>query len=132
MNCSFRLIFLEILNTAEVAYLLSVIVILVSEPDRRFIDGKWFCEDGYGGFLVFEEDKWITYSGDDMKEKWNTAEIVGETSDDPYRCVVDGVTMEWNQISQQWLPVVEVSISELAKYYTCWLCQTFKNMKFSN
>ncbi|MCP9260418.1 hypothetical protein DINM_003769 [Dirofilaria immitis] len=79
------------------------------EPERRFIDGKWFCEDSNGGFLVFEEDKWIAATGNDLKEKWDRASTIGEISENPYRCVVDGVTMEWNQISQQWLPVVEVN-----------------------
>lgn len=59
---------------------------------------------------MFEEDKWIVADGDDLKEKWDSAGTVGEISGDPYHYVVDGVTMEWNQISQQWLPAVEVHI----------------------
>ncbi|KAM3720660.1 HIV Tat-specific factor [Dirofilaria immitis] len=88
------------------------------EPERRFIDGKWFCEDSNGGFLVFEEDKWIAATGNDLKEKWDRASTIGEISENPYRCVVDGVTMEWNQISQQWLPVVEVNEDFLAQYHS--------------
>ncbi|EFO19675.1 HIV TAT specific factor 1 [Loa loa] len=89
-----------------------------TEPERRFIDGKWFCEDGHGGFLVYEEDKWITASSDDLKKKWDEVDTVGEISGNPYRCVVDGVTMEWNQISQQWLPVVEINEDFLAQYHS--------------
>lgn len=88
----------------------TIIMVFISELERKFIDGKWFCEDGDGGFLVFEDDKWIAASGDDLKKKWDTADTFDEISGNPYRCVVDGVTMEWNQISQQWLPVVEVYI----------------------
>ncbi|VIO96048.1 HIV TAT specific factor 1, putative [Brugia malayi] len=89
-----------------------------TELERKFIDGKWFCEDGDGGFLVFEDDKWIAASGDDLKKKWDTADTFDEISGNPYRCVVDGVTMEWNQISQQWLPVVEVNEDFLAQYHS--------------
>ncbi|KAL3998667.1 RNA recognition motif family protein [Acanthocheilonema viteae] len=88
------------------------------EPERKFIDGKWFCEDGNGGFLVFEENEWIAVNGDDLKKKWDTAGMVSEMSGNPYRCVVDGITMEWNQISQQWLPTVEVNEDFLAQYHS--------------
>ncbi|VDK75970.1 unnamed protein product [Litomosoides sigmodontis] len=89
-----------------------------TEPERRFIDGKWFCEDGSGSFLVFEEDKWIAANGDDLKKKWDAAGTASDTSDNPYRCVVNGVTMEWNHISQQWLPMVEVNDDFLAQYHS--------------
>uniref|UniRef100_A0A915Q480 RRM domain-containing protein n=1 Tax=Setaria digitata TaxID=48799 RepID=A0A915Q480_9BILA len=89
-----------------------------SELERRFIDGKWFCEDGNGGFLVFEEDKWVIACGDDLGTKWNTAGTVDGISGNPYRCIVDGITMEWNQISQQWLPVVEITEDFLAQYHS--------------
>ncbi|VBB31254.1 unnamed protein product [Acanthocheilonema viteae] len=89
-----------------------------TEPERKFIDGKWFCEDGNGGFLVFEENEWIAVNGDDLKKKWDTAGMISEMSGNPYRCVVDGITMEWNQISQQWLPTVEVNEDFLAQYHS--------------
>ncbi|CAG9535554.1 unnamed protein product [Cercopithifilaria johnstoni] len=89
-----------------------------TEPERRFIDGKWFCEDGNGGFLVFEKDEWIAANGDDLKKKWDTAGTIGGINGNPYRCVVDGIAMEWNQISQQWLPAVEVNEDFLAQYHS--------------
>uniref|UniRef100_A0A915B0R2 17S U2 SnRNP complex component HTATSF1 n=1 Tax=Parascaris univalens TaxID=6257 RepID=A0A915B0R2_PARUN len=84
-----------------------------SEPERRFIDGKWICEDGNGGFLVYENEKWVVAEGDNLHEKWSTA---ADAKFNPYRCVVDGITMEWNEISQQWLPAVEVDEDFLARY----------------
>uniref|UniRef100_F1L0M7 17S U2 SnRNP complex component HTATSF1 n=1 Tax=Ascaris suum TaxID=6253 RepID=F1L0M7_ASCSU len=84
-----------------------------SEPERRFIDGKWMCEDGNGGFLVYESEKWIVAEGDNLHEKWSAA---ADAKSNPYRCVVDGITMEWNEISQQWLPAIEVDEDFLARY----------------
>ncbi|VDP22310.1 unnamed protein product [Onchocerca flexuosa] len=107
-----------IVSRGSLSMNLNLNLIVSREPERRFIDGKWFCEDGNGGFLVYEEDKWIAAKGDDLKEKWNTASMTDEISGNPYRCVVDGVTMEWNQISQQWLPVVEVNEDFLAQYHS--------------
>lgn len=65
------------------------------------------CEDGNGGFLVYESEKWIVAEGDNLHEKWSAA---ADAKSNPYRCVVDGITMEWNEISQQWLPAIEVHI----------------------
>ncbi|VDK35681.1 unnamed protein product [Gongylonema pulchrum] len=67
---------------------------------------------------MYEQDQWVAASGDsdDLSQKWDAAASAASTN--PYRCVVDGVEMEWNQISQQWLPVVEVNEDFLAQYHS--------------
>lgn len=80
-------------------------------PETRYIDGKWFCEDGSGGFLVYENEEWRPIKSESLKEKWITSETSGMQ-----RCVVDGVIHEWNEAAKQWLPLVEVDEDFLAVY----------------
>ncbi|VDD88168.1 unnamed protein product, partial [Enterobius vermicularis] len=63
---------------------------IFSEVERRFIDGKWFCEDGNGGYFVYEQDEWKQFEGGDMNEKWEKAKPIN-----PNRCVIDGVNEDF-------------------------------------
>ncbi|VDK44319.1 unnamed protein product [Anisakis simplex] len=89
--------------------------LFVTDRERRFIDGKWMCKNGSDGFLIYEDDKWVAAIGDNLNEKWSNA--VASSTQNPYECVVDGVKMEWNEHSQQWLPAVEVNEDFLANYH---------------
>lgn len=78
------------------------------ELERRFIDGKWICEDGCGGYLVFVDGTWIRGDDEDLRKKWNDSNAISSKQTATNRCIVDGITMEWNSYVQKWLPVVEV------------------------
>ncbi|VDN56646.1 unnamed protein product [Dracunculus medinensis] len=88
------------------------------ELERRFIDGKWICEDGCGGYLVFVDGTWIRGDDEDLRKKWNDSNAISSKQTATNRCIVDGITMEWNSYVQKWLPVVEVDEDFLAKYHT--------------
>ncbi|KAL3089780.1 hypothetical protein niasHT_020222 [Heterodera trifolii] len=45
-----------------------------------------------------------------------TSGIVYPDPDNPYKCVANGVSMTWNEVSGQWLPDVEVDEDFLALY----------------
>ncbi|MFH4974058.1 hypothetical protein AB6A40_000767 [Gnathostoma spinigerum] len=85
-----------------------------SQPERRFIDGVWLCKDDEGGFLKYDGQSWIKADGDDLNTKWEAA-ANGKNSS--RQCVVDGVTMEWNDDIKQWIPVSEVDEDFLARYH---------------
>ncbi|VDN02126.1 unnamed protein product [Thelazia callipaeda] len=89
-----------------------------AEPERKFIDGKWYCLNGADGFLVYEENNWISAKDDDIRQKWDATLPFTASGSNPIKCVVDGVVMEWNQISQQWLPKVDIDENFLAQYHS--------------
>uniref|UniRef100_A0A0N5AA01 17S U2 SnRNP complex component HTATSF1 n=1 Tax=Syphacia muris TaxID=451379 RepID=A0A0N5AA01_9BILA len=107
----------EVSNTAVNTEVVSSSSTNHNEVQRRYIDGKWYCEDGCGGYLVYENEKWTPAEEVSIKQKWDKAGSFNANEvDQSQRCTIDGVVHEWNEAAHQWLPVVEVNEDFLAVY----------------
>ncbi|KAK0428384.1 hypothetical protein QR680_010767 [Steinernema hermaphroditum] len=84
--------------------------------DRRLIEGRWVTKSG-DVFMEYVEDEWRTISAEDvsaLSKQWDAAP--SSAANGQARCVVNGVTMLWNDTSKQWIPEEHPDDEILVRY----------------
>ncbi|KAH7697931.1 HIV TAT specific factor 1 [Aphelenchoides avenae] len=86
-----------------------------AEPERRYVNGRWLCYDvGRDAYLEYVDNEWKA-----LKQQWDNAEASTATAEasNPYRCVVNGVEMVWNDAAKQWIPNTDINEDLLAYHH---------------